>query len=65
MNECVGKHYQLMSWNWGYWLYIGDFNQVLNLKDKLSQKMSNVQGMEKFAECIEQAGLVDSPSKAG
>ena len=54
-----------MSWNWGYWLYIGDFNQVLNLKDKLSQKMSNVQGMEKFAECIEQAGLVDSPSKAG
>ena len=27
--------------------------------------MSNVQGMEKFAECIEQAGLVDSPSKAG
>ncbi|OMP11686.1 reverse transcriptase [Corchorus capsularis] len=45
------------------WLVMGDFNQVLHSKDKLSESSNQIRGAEIFKQCLNECGLAEVANK--
>ena len=45
------------------WVTLGDFNQVLDTKDKLSFKKCTLRGSDHFIECLNECNLSEIPVK--